>query len=104
MLIHFRSKKHIKLLQNEKQLIIKYGERQALEIQAVFAELSAANCLGDIPPSFRPHPLEPKSEGKFALDLKHPYRTVVQAYGNFVLEDRSTIKEVVIIEIAVDYH
>jgi hypothetical protein len=104
MKIYFKSNKHAKLINDNKQLIKKYGKRQAEDIQVVLKELLAADCLLSIPSSLRPHPLEPKSEGEFALDLKHPYRTIVKAYGSFTLSDYSTIKEVEVIDICVDYH
>jgi len=104
MKIYFKSNKHAKLLNDEKQLIKKYEKRQAESIQVAFKELAAADCLLDIPVSLRPHPLEPKSEGKFALDLKHPYRIIVKAYGSFTLSDYSTIKEIIVTDICVDYH
>jgi hypothetical protein len=104
MKVYFKSNRHAKLVNDNKQLIRKYGQRQAEDIQTVFKELDAVGCLSDIPSTLRPHPLEPKSEGKFALDLKHPFRVVVQAYGGFTLSDYSTIKEIMVIDICVNYH
>lgn len=104
MKIYFQSNKHAKLLNNHQQLVMKYGKQQAEVIQGILKELNAADCLLDIPKSLRPHPLEPKSECKFALDLKHPFRFIVEAYGSFSREDYSTIKEVMVIDIRKDYH
>jgi len=104
MKIYFKSNKHAKLVNDNKQLIRKYGQQQANSIHEVLKELDAADCLADIPSSLRPHPLEPKSEGKFALDLKHPFRIIVQAYGSFTLSDYSTIKEIEVIDVRIDYH
>ena len=104
MKIYFKSNKHAKLVNDNKQLIRKYDKRQAECIQGVLKELVAADCLLDIPVSLRPHPLEPRSDGRFALDLKYPFRVIVQAYGSFTLSDYSTIKEVIVIYICVDYH
>jgi plasmid maintenance system killer protein len=104
MNIYFKSNKHAKLINDHQKLIRKYGKLQADTIQATLKELLAADCLLYMPPSLRPHPLEPKSEGKFALDLKHPYRLIIQASGSFTREDYSTIKEVVVTDIRLDYH
>lgn len=104
MEIYFKSNKHAKLVKDNKQLVRKYDQRQAECIQGVLKDLAAAECLMDIPTSLRPHPLEPKSDGRFALDLKHPFRMIVQAYGSFTLSDYSTIKEVMVTDICVDYH
>lgn len=103
MKIYFKSNKHFKLLNDNQKLIRKYGQQQADIIQEAFSVLEAANCLLDIPRSLRPHPLEPKSENKFALELKQPFRLIIQAYGSFTHGDYSTIKEVILVDI-LDYH
>ncbi len=103
MKINFNNGKHVKLLQNEKKLIKKYGREQADCILENLQILIDADCLLDIPKSLRPHPLEPKSNNLFALDLKHPYRFIIEACGSFTRDDYSTIKEVNFVGIK-DYH
>jgi plasmid maintenance system killer protein len=103
MKIHFTNSKYAKLLDDEKKLVKKYGQEQANCILENLQILYNAENILDIPRSLRPHPLEPKSKNLFALDLKHPYRFIIEACGSFMRDDYSTIKEIIFVDIK-DYH
>ncbi len=75
MKIHHRNKKYERLIQDEKKLKCKYGEKNSREILGSIGELESANLLSDIPQMIRPHAL--KTNGAFlifSLDVEHPNR------------------------------
>ena len=104
MEVKFKSNKLKKYCENTSELCKKGGDIMANKIVQRINELNAANCLFDIYclPQTRLHPLKGKRKGQLAVDLKHPYRLVIEPL-NGAISDYSTITEIVIIEIT-DYH
>ncbi len=99
MKISYKTKKLEKLLSDFSALRKKYGEEIARKIDQRLSELAAADNLSGLPRSARAHPLQPKSEARFSVDLskhKHPTRLLFYADEEFDLEDYSSIKAVTI--------
>lgn len=103
MKIYFTNNKYLKLFNDEKKLIKKYGREQADRILDNLQILYSADNILAIPRSLRPHPLEPKNQNLFAMNLKQPHRFIIEASGSFRRDDYSTIKELIFIAIK-DYH
>ena len=99
MKITFKNKKLEKSFLDSKKLIKKYGSENSRKIAMVFSHLQAANSLKEIPPAIRPHPLKNNRQGQFSTDLKHPYRLIFIPDGEHDINDYSTVKEVIIVEI-----
>ncbi|KGO13444.1 hypothetical protein NZ45_12335 [Clostridium botulinum] len=109
MKVTIGSKKLEKIINNEKKLIKKYGVENARLIIKRLDQLKAADSLG-IMVKFRIgrcHSLSSNFKGKFALDLDHPDRLIIEP----VFEDNIDlsqinyfdIKEIVVLEVK-DYH
>jgi len=75
----FASKKIEKVFNSEKLLQKEYGE-QTKKIMIRMAVLKAAPCLAAVPviKPDRMHELSGDRKGKFAVDLKHPFRLVFE--------------------------
>lgn len=102
--ISFRDKKLKKLVDDEKQLLRKYGKVQAKKIYQRLGELVAAKNLYDISrlPQARLHKLEGNLHGHFAVDILQPYRIIFKSQNDELIELVS-ITSVCISKI-VDYH
>jgi proteic killer suppression protein len=99
MKITYRTTKIKKLLTETKKLKKKYDDQVIKKIVQRMSELDAAETLDDLPPAARAHPREPKSSGMFQVDIlkhQHPLRLLFSADGEYDLEDRKTIKAIVI--------
>lgn len=97
MEISYRNSRLENLLNTGSELIKKYGKQAAENIVQRMQELDAAPTLSDLPPAIRPHPHEPKKDGKFTVDVlkhKHPLRLLFYAEGEFDLSDKTTIKKI----------
>jgi proteic killer suppression protein len=99
MEIHYRDKKLKKLLESSKSISKKYGSDCARKIIQRISELQAAECLEDMPPAARPHPHRGSRKGLFSLDIKQPYRLIIEPAGEYEITDIATITEVTIYEI-----
>ncbi|MEA3449604.1 MAG: killer suppression protein [Patescibacteria group bacterium] len=104
MEIVYKNKKLQKLADNHKKLYQKFGKNCGELIILSLTYLNASTCLADIPTAIKPHPLKGKHNGKFAVDTKHPYRLIFEPKGKYNINDYSTIKSIVIIDLNCDYH
>jgi proteic killer suppression protein len=80
MEIFFKSSKLRKTMSSEAQLVREFGKENARLIMRRMVVLDAAGCLAEVPTK-RPercHALSGKRQGQYAVDVKHPYRIVLQ--------------------------
>lgn len=102
MKVSYKSKKLEKTLTKEREIKKKYGASLVDIIIQRISELHAVDCMTDLPPTIRPHPLEPKNSEKFSIDIskhRHPTRIIFKPHGNYDIQDYSTITEIEILEI-----
>ena len=80
MEIFYSSRKLKKTLTTSSKLVRKYGKRQANEIQKRITQLDMADTLAQISPfpPTRCHELVGDRAGQLSLDLKHPYRLIIE--------------------------
>ena len=80
MEIFYSSRKQKKTLTNSSKLVRKYGKRQAKEIETRMRQLRDAKTLADISslPPTGCHELVGNRAGQLSLDLKHPYRLILE--------------------------
>jgi proteic killer suppression protein len=104
MEISFKDEKLKKTLENHKLLQRKYGQEQAMKIVQRINELTAAENLYDITrlPQARLHSLSGNLKGCLAVDIKHPYRLILNP-NNGDLSDYKSITKIQIKDI-IDYH
>lgn len=102
--ISFSSKKIRKEFESERKLVKSYGLPQARKITQRINEIEAAESLYDIfcNPSARLHQLSGNYKGKFAIDLIHPFRLIIEALDGELTNLRS-ITNINIIKVE-DYH
>lgn len=110
--IVFRSKKLKKFLESHKECTRAYGPENALKIIQRINELKESENLlefKNIYKSSRLHPLKGKRKKQFAIDVKHPFRIIIEpivskeAYKEDDSIDLLKVNKVRIIEV-VDYH
>lgn len=104
MEISFKDRKLEKQVNNFKKLQQKYGKNQSIKIMQRITELDAADSLYDISrlPQARLHSLSNNLDGFFAIDVKQPYRLIIEPLdGNKT--DLKTIHSIRIVSIK-DYH
>jgi len=106
MEIDFSHRKQQSYYESSKELVKKYGPKQASKIIQRINELQSAESLAEIKklPQTNLHSLHSNFEGCFAVNLLHPYRMILLPIGECNLSDLSTIKKVRIMEIYYDYH
>ena len=77
----FRSRKLRETFNCDRNLVRRYGARQAGRIRDVFRGLLEAPSLANVPtsPPMRRHQLTGNRNEQFAVDLLHPYRLVFTA-------------------------
>jgi plasmid maintenance system killer protein len=82
--ILFKSKKLEKILGSRKDIVREWGEQNGRIIMKRLTELIAAENLSVISkiPGARPHPLSGSFKGMYAVDLKQPYRLIIQPFNN----------------------
>ncbi len=104
MEIVFCSSKLKKTCENHKNLERSYGSVQVKEIIKRLNEFAAAETLEDIRnlPQARLHLLSGDLKGCFAVDLKHPYRMIINP-ANGQIADLKSITSIQICDI-MDYH
>ena len=111
MEIHFRTRKLKELCESEKQSDRRFGRQIARRLRQRLLEFAAAETLADIRclPAARLHPLKGERAGQFAVDLKHPFRLIIEPCedplpqkpnGGLAL---SRVRTITVIEIT-DYH
>ena len=78
--IFFKSKKLEKDLSDKKALIRRYGAEQAKKIQQRLIQLQAAENLETLRtlPQVRAHELSGNRTGQISLDIKQPYRLLIE--------------------------
>jgi len=111
MKIIFLNARH-EALANDQIMLAKKFDRKgmitSIDIIATLDVLKAADSLADIPPSFRPHPLHGKRKGEFAVNVTKKERTIFrpsQSEGHeYRIDNPTTITEIEIVELCVDYH
>jgi len=110
MNISFDDNKLRKYANNDKQAIIKLGQRRAILYKQRLDDLFDAETLEEVrnlPGNY--HELKSNRKGQWACDLDHPYRLIFEPHENPIPINESgqyiwiEIKGVEIIEI-VDYH
>ena len=76
--IMFANQKFAKIVNDQKQLIREYGDRQARLIRRRLDELRDADMLADLRtlPQVRCHELTGDRAGQLSVDLVHPYRLI----------------------------
>lgn len=78
------------------------------DILNVLNDLHAADNMTDIPSALRPHPLFGNLKGKFAVDVSKTHRIIFRPNHDddpsFRIDNRNTIKCIVIDELCKDYH
>lgn len=78
------------------------------DILEVLNILASADTMGDIPPSIRPHPLKGRLKGKFAVDVSKTHRIIFRPDHaddeSFRIDNRNTIKRIVVEDLCKDYH
>ena len=80
MEILFKAQKLRKTMSSEALLVREYGKENGRLIMRRMFVLQAAESLADVPRQ-RPercHALSGKKKGKYAVDVKHPYRIVLE--------------------------
>lgn len=106
MKIHYRNKKHEKLVGDTKKLKRTYGDRNAREILWTIGELESADHLSDIPEFINPHCLcSNRVKLVFSLDVEHPNRLLFAPHWDYNNNDPLySIKEIEIVELSVNTH
>jgi len=112
MKIEFQSSKHERLVNSIDDLRKKFNKTRgidtALDIIESLNILSAAESLADIPNCFRPHPLQGSYKGCFAIDVDKKNRIIFKPNHpndmNFRIDNYSSIKNIIVIELYKDYH
>lgn len=110
--IEFKSKKLKKKLETFKECVKKYGSDNADKIIQRINEMRASVNLEEfrkIYRSARLHPLRGERKGQYAVDVKHPFRIIIEpvidneAYKEDGSPDLSKVTKIRIIEV-IDYH
>lgn len=104
MILHYASTRDEKIFRNER-LIKKYYGKDSTKISIRLTEFQAANNLGEIPdtPPPRRHKLQGNRKNCWGIDYSKNYRFILEPYGDFDINDLSTIVEVKIVSLE-DYH
>lgn len=78
------------------------------DILNVLNYLLAADSMAEIPHSLRPHPLQGNLKGRFAVRVSKTHRIIFRPNHDddpsFRIDNRNTIKRIVIEELCKDYH
>lgn len=104
MKIHYSSRKLQKIL-TDRRLIKKHYAKFHHRLEIRLSELRAANSLADISnhPPPRRHKLSGSYKDCWGVDITRNYRIIVRPVSEYNINDLTTIKEVMIIDID-DYH
>lgn len=111
MQIEFDNPKHEQLANDSDALSKKFdrgGHKNADDILAALTALRAADCLADVPRSYRPHPLKGEYKGFFAVDVTKTHRIIFKpdhdGDPDYRIDNYKTITAIVIVQIFKDYH
>ena len=107
MEILYSSRKLKRTFMDASRLVRKYGKRQAKEIQNRISDIDSAKTLAEISPlpPARCHELVGNRAGQLSLDLKHPYRLIIEPANEPIPRkedgglDWSQVTEIRIIEV-----
>lgn len=103
MELYFRSGKFEKLCNSERETDKELGPKVGRKLRQRLNELSAFECLADVPkvPPPRCHELTGNKKGIFSVDLQHPYRLLFTPRNDDIFKDDGGIdlKQVVEIDI-----
>jgi mRNA-degrading endonuclease YafQ of YafQ-DinJ toxin-antitoxin module len=70
--------------------------------------LDVALSIADIPATLRPHPLQGSLKGSFAINVSPAHRIIFRPDHeddpDFRIDNRNTIKRIVVEELCIDYH
>ena len=104
MEIHYSSNRDKKIFQSERLIIREYS-KLARNVMNRLSELRVAECLADIPntPPPRRHKLTNNYERCWGIDVSKNHRIVIEPYGEFDVNDLTTIREIKILKVE-DYH
>ncbi|MBF0432566.1 MAG: type II toxin-antitoxin system RelE/ParE family toxin [Fibrobacteria bacterium] len=111
MKILFKTKKLERTLSQQKEMNKAFDKRMVKKLRVNMSLLRASECLDDIPrtPPQRCHELTGRLKGKFAIDLKQPYRLIFTP-ANIPVPKKSDggidLKQVTAVKIleVIDYH
>jgi len=111
MELHFKSRTLEKACSVERESVRTLGAERSRVVRRRLAELAAAETLAVIStlPPARLHPLSGDRVGQFAIDVKHPFRLVFEAYHDDVPRlahggvDKTKITAIRILDVE-DYH
>jgi len=111
MEIDFETEKHQRLVNDYQALCKRFnktkGVNTAEKILITLNALFAADSLADVPPGFRPHPLQGTRKGSFAVDVDKKFRMIFKpdpSDTSFRIDNYKSIKKIIILEIYTDYH
>lgn len=102
--IHYSSSKQEKIL-TDIRLLKKYYANDYVKLSNRLSELAMANDLSEIPeiPPPRRHKLSGNNKDCWGIDYSKNDRIVIRPTGDFDINDLTTIREVIILELE-DYH
>ena len=104
MEILYSNRKQEKILTNSRLVKKEYNEISNKLLNRL-TELKSVDCLEDIPvvPPPRRHKLSGNLDNRWAVDLNGKMRLVFEPYGNYDVNDLTTINSIKIIDI-MNYH
>jgi len=104
MTIHYSTNKLEKIL-TDKRLLKKYYSNDYTKISHRLSEMNVANSLFEIPviPPPRRHKLEGDRKNCWGIDYSKNDRFVIKPYGEYDINDLTTITEIEIVKLE-DYH
>ncbi|MGD1817498.1 MAG: hypothetical protein ACPKNR_10720 [Pleomorphochaeta sp.] len=105
MEIFYSNRKLEKLLTNQHAIVKKFGTNDARHLIGILHQIEYANSLQDIPESPRPrrHKLKGELKKYWGIHFSGKNVLVVSPYGEYEIDDLSSMKSIEIIMI-VDYH
>jgi proteic killer suppression protein len=80
MQISFTTRAMEKTCSSQKEMVKAFGAEGAKKLMQRLMELMAAPDMSCLPPQVRCHPLTGNLKGKYAVDLKHPFRLVFEPF------------------------
>jgi mRNA-degrading endonuclease YafQ of YafQ-DinJ toxin-antitoxin module len=112
MNIDFDNPKHEKLVNDFELLSKRYNKTKGVDsasaIIMTLDVLKAAVTLADVPPSYRPHPLQGSYKGHFAVNVDKVHRMIFKPNHDgddkFRIDNYKSIQNILIIQIFEDYH
>lgn len=82
MEITFATKKLMKQMNDDREMVKAHGSKRARKLQIVLTQLHALPNLGAFAPPYSPphrcHELKGNRKGQLSVDLDHPYRLILK--------------------------